>query len=528
MSDESNVNRNTAPVIAAIDLGTNSFHMVIAAVNNRGMLDIISRDKEVVRLGSSGADMKYLQPDALERGIKTLKNFVSIAKSENADIRAVATSAVREALNQEEFLIKAKIETDITVEVISGEEEGRLIYLGALHALPIISKQSLVIDIGGGSTETIIGKDGNIQYVKSEKLGSIRMTKRFFPDEKITKAQIDDCREFIIGEWAPILAKIKKQGFECCVGTSGTITNIASMAVMAAKQVVPDILNGVTVPAADILQVISEILKCETSKQRAEIPGMDPARADIITGGALILEQAILKLGIEKITLSAYALREGILFDTLEKQKAIKEYHHLTHLRFEAVYNLCKKFKVDMKHAEHVKDISLKIFDCLQPLHLLGYAERELLESAALLHDIGYHISHDQHHKHSYYIINQSVMQGFTNTEAEIIANIGRYHRKSHPKRKHENFIRLDEEKQQIVWYLASILRIAEGIDRRQLQLVKTVRAEFNPIDINIYLVPKDKDVTPDIELWGANRRKLMMEEAFHRKVYFYLTDREI
>lgn len=528
MNEEPSVNKHTAPVIAAIDLGTNSFHMVIAAVNNRGMLDIISRDKEVVRLGSSGADMKYLQPVAIDRGIKTLKNFVSIARSETSDIRAVATSAVREAINQEDFLVKARIETDINVEVISGEEEGRLIYLGALHALPIVAMQTLVIDIGGGSTETIIGKDGVIQYVKSEKLGAIRMTKRFFPDEKTTQSQIDECREFILGEWSTILNKLKKIGFECCVGTSGTITNLAAMAVMASKQVVPDILNGITVPTAEILEIIKQILKCKTTAERAAIPGMDPSRADIIVGGALIIEQAIISLGIEKITISSYALREGILFDTLEKQKAVQEYHHLTHLRFEAVYNLCKKFKVDMKHSEHVKDMSLKIFDSLQSLHNLGYAERELLESAALLHDVGYHISHDQHHKHSYYIINQSVMQGFTNTEAEIIANIARYHRKSHPKKKHENFVKLDEEKQQIVWFLASILRIAEGIDRRQLQLVKTVRAEFNPIDINIYLVPRDKDSVPDIELWGANRRKLMMEEAFNRKVYFYLTDREI
>ncbi len=528
MTTEETTNINTAPVIASIDIGTNSFHMVIAAVNNRSMLDIISRDKEVVRLGSSGADMKYLQPDAIERGIRTLKNFVSIARSSNADIRAVATSAVREALNQEDFLLKAKIETDVNIEVVSGTEEGRLIYLGAIHALPIISKQTLVIDIGGGSTETIIAKDGTIKYVHSEKLGSIRLTRRFFNGDRIAQSQVDECRDYIKCEWAPILNKVKSIGFECVIGTSGTITNIVAMAVLATKQIVPDVLNGVTVPANDVLRTIEQILKCSTTKEIAAIPGIDPDRADIITAGAIILEQAIVNLNIEKITLSSYALREGILFDTLEKQKAISEYHHLTYLRYETIYNLCKKFSVDMKHAEHVKDISMAIFDALQPLHKLNYTERELLESAALLHDIGYHISHDQHHRHSYYIINQSVMQGFTNTEAEILANIARYHRKSHPKKKHENFIRLDEDKQQIVWLLASILRIAEGIDRRQLQLVKSVRAEFNPVDINIYLVPKDKDVSPDIELWGANRRKLMMEEAYNRKVYFYITDREL
>jgi exopolyphosphatase/guanosine-5'-triphosphate,3'-diphosphate pyrophosphatase len=169
----------------------------------------------------------------------------------------------------------------------------------------------------------------------------------------------------------------------------------------------------------------------------------------------------------------------------------------------------------------------LKLFDDLQSLHRLGYAERELLEAAALLHDIGYHISHDQHHKHSYYIISHCIMPGFTNPESEVIANIARYHRKSHPKKKHENFESLPDSKKQIVRVLAGILRIAEGIDRRQMQVIKDVKAEVTENEINIYLFPVEKEQNPDIELWGANRRKLLLQETYNLPVNIFLADKK-
>ncbi len=516
---------NKAPVIAAIDVGTNSFHMVIASMNSRGILQIKSKDKEVVRLGSSSRDMKYIQPDAMERGINTIKNFSKIARSEKAEIRAVATSAVREALNKEEFLSRVKSETGVSVELVSGQEEGRLIYIGAVHALPILSNRTLVIDIGGGSTETIVGRDGEVKCVASEKLGAIRLTKRFFTEDVITDAQISDCRNHIIGEWFPTLRRLIQCEFDTSVGTSGTIMNIAAMAALRKKKNLPDILNGLSVSRDDLLSIINVILNARTVKERAAIPGMDPNRADIIVAGALILEQALIILNIQKLLVSVYALREGIVFDTIQKKKAIQEYPHLSHLRFETVYSLCKQYNINFAHAEHVKDITLKIFDDLEPIHKLGFQERELLEVASMLHDIGYTISHDQHHKHSYYIISHCVMPGFTNTESDIIANIARYHRKSHPKKKHENFAKLLPEQQETVKVLAGILRIAEGIDRRQMQLVKTVKTDFDDKEINIHLIPEPDRIKPDIELWGAERRKLLMEETLGRKIKFHLDE---
>jgi len=512
-----------APLIAAIDVGTNSFHLIIASVNQRQMMQILEREKEMVRLGSGGNDMKYLQEDAMQRGTTAIMNFSKIAKSFNAEIRAVATSAVREALNKEDFIKRVKDDTGVEIEVVSGIEEGRLVYIGCIHSLPIVAKKTLVIDIGGGSTETIIGANGEVEFVRSAKLGAIRLTKRFFPNERISNSQIKKCREFIRGEWAPNIKKLKEFRLECVVGTAGTIQNLAAMVFAAKNQQIPDVLNGTNVTKTELNSIIKKIINAHTIKQRVLIPGIDPARADIIVAGALILEHIINELNINNVVISSYGLREGIVFDTVQKAEAIEHYKHLDHLRNSTIYGLCQQFCVDMEHAEFVKTISLKLFDELQPLHKLTNKERELLEATSMLHDVGYHISHDQHHKHSYYIIANCIMPGFTQSEIEVMANIARYHRKSHPKKKHENFQVLSPEKQNVVKVLASLLRIAEGIDRRKMQTVSDIEVHYNNSTIKIGLIPKNIQEVPDIELWGANRRKQMLEEVLSRKVNIFI-----
>lgn len=503
-----------SPVIAAIDVGTNSFHLIVASVDKKGILNIITREKEMVRLGSSGTDMKYLEEEAINRGIETLKAFAEIARSEKAYIRAVATSAVREALNKHIFIERAFNEIGIEIEVVSGTEEGRLIYLGAMHALPIYSKQALVIDIGGGSTETIIGKEGNLLHVNSEKLGSIRLTKRFFDNGKSTKEQIKNCRDYIRGEWAPEIKKLSEVSYEVVVGCSGTIQTLARMVLTNKGQQIPDVLNGITIKSDDFLSVINSITKTTTVKERQNLPGIDPARADIILAGSLIFEHFLTELNIDKVLISPYALREGIVFDTVQKLKELSEYKHLTHLRYQTILNMCQKFQVDLQHSEHVRNISLKIFDALGIFHKLSSIERELLEAASLLHDVGYIISHDQHHKHSYYIITHSDMPGFTNDEAEMIGIIARYHRKSHPKKKHIEFTQLPFKKQETVKILAGILRLSEGIDRRRKQYVKDIDIKIKNRTVVIKLIPANSEQPPDIEVWGANRRIQLLEES--------------
>jgi exopolyphosphatase/guanosine-5'-triphosphate,3'-diphosphate pyrophosphatase len=516
------------PVIAAIDIGTNSFHMVIAKINRSGAMNIISREKEMVRLGSSGKDMKYLQEDAMERGVRVLYSFAKMAESHDAIIRAVATSAVREAVNKEAFIRRVRNELAIEIEVISGVEEGRLIYLGAIHALPTYDKKILIIDIGGGSTETIVGLKEEIEFVHSEKIGSIRLTKLFFDSGNYNKEAVSDAKRYIKGEWATVLNQIKSSGFETTNGASGTIQSLAYMALASKQQLIPELLNGYSVPASDILDVIKKIIRCKNISEIQKLPGVDPKRADILIGGSIILEIILEELNIKEILLSPYALREGIVYDTYEKQVTSKAHNHIANLRYETIKNLALRYGIFDEHSQFVTQIALKFFDNLAKFHKLGKYEREILELSAIVHDIGYWISHDQHHKHSYYIITHSDLPGFTNDESEIIALIARYHRKSHPKKKHSEFAKFEEKTQYCIKVLSGILRIAEGIDRRQKQYVQDIifpnleeviknykksdSAFQGKIEINI--VPKKTKKSIDIEIWGANRRKELLEHV--------------
>ncbi len=514
-----------APLIAAVDVGTNSFHLIISSVNSREMMKVHASEKDVVRLGSSMKDMKLIKPDAFSRGVDTMIRFNEIAKSYHAKVRAVATSAVREAKNRKDFVDSVFEKTGIKIQVVSGAEEGRLIYIGVLHALPIMNQRSLIIDIGGGSTETIVGLENKIEFVASVKLGAIRMTRRFFDSEYINEEKINECRRFIRGEWSPILKKIIETGFETVAGTSGTIQNIAAMTLLRVNGSVPDVLNAVSLTRKDILETIEIIASKRTTKERMNIPGMDDKRADIILGGALILEQAIIGLNIQRIVISNYALREGIVFDSFENEQQIKTRKHLGSLRYESVYSVAREYNVSLAHAEHIRMIALNIFDSLQPLHNLGYLEREYLEASALLHDIGYMISYERHHKHSFYIITHCNMPGFTNDEKELIAHIARYHRKSHPKKKHYDFNKLNPDNQYTIWVLGGILRIAEGIDRRRLQNVQSIETSINKDSILIKLIPARSEESPDIELWGADRRKSMLEEVMKKSIRFDFED---
>ncbi|MCS7301876.1 MAG: Ppx/GppA family phosphatase [Candidatus Kapabacteria bacterium] len=509
------------PPIAAIDVGTNSFHMIVAQVGRNGTLHVLSRDREMVRLGQSAGDIKRLSQDAIERGVATMHRFVAMAQQHQAYIRAVGTSAVREALNREVFLHRVEEQTGVRIELISGEEEGRLIYLGVIHGLPLVQKQICVCDIGGGSTEVIVGKQGTVPFVRSEKIGAIRLTEQYFRHRR-SVAAVEECRRYLVGEWSPVLDATRMVGFDEVVVTSGTWQTIARVA-LGDGGLAATALHGKRIERDALLDAIERIVRARTLKKIADIPGVDTERADIITAGALIAERFLQHLPVPSVVVSAFALREGVVFDTAQHLLDTAQYHHLVHLRAATIEEMMMRYGVERAHAQHVATMALALYDALQPLHKLGDYERELLEAAALLHDIGYHISADQHHKHSYYIIRHAVMPGFSSTEAEVIANVARYHRKSHPKRKHENFIALPERWQNAVRWMAACLRIAEGLDRRRQQRVEAIRVEIGPTAIRIFLLSGTKDVT--IEQWGAERRALLLAELSGREIHFYRED---
>lgn len=509
-------------ILAAMDLGTNSFHLVVAEIVDKNRFNVLTKDKEVVRLGTSGKEMKHITPEAMDRALTALKRFKKVADSFDATIRAVATSATREAKNREEFIDKVKEETGIEIEVVSGYEEGRLIYVGVLQALNVYDKRILLIDIGGGSTEFFLCEKGSVVSGISLKIGAVRLTNKFFKGDKIKESSVEEAREFIKGEINPIKRELKGKKFDMVVGTSGTITNIGAMIL---KRENDDIdkdfnMNNFTYDRDSFYDLMKTILKAGSVDKIKEIPGIDDSRADIICAGALILEQAFKELDIKKITLSSFALREGILYDSLQEEFGTAHPGHLDNVKAKSVFNLADGSNYDKDHAVHVARIAGAIFDKIHEKFKLTERDKEYLEAASILHDIGYHISHSKHHKHSYYLIRNAEMLGFNDREIEIIANIARYHRKSHPKPSHYTFNKLNEDDKKLVKLLAGILRIADGLDRSHDSLVKGVDVSLNKSKMEIKLIIK-KDASPDLELWGADRKKALFEEMTGYEVSF-------
>ncbi len=511
-----------ARVLAALDIGTNSFHLVVARVLGDGhQFEVIEREKEMVRLGSGGDDMKLLEPDAIDRGIAALARFRKIGEVHDARMYAVATSAVREADNAEEFLRRAADEARVDVEVVSGAEEARLIHLGVLQAVPVFEKRALMIDIGGGSTEILVGLRGEVVTSRSLKLGAIRMTRRFFRNASLHPAAVDSCRRHVRAALAHTRREVARVGFDVVVGSSGTIATVAAM-VQASREPAgpaPRVWNGFEITRKEVKAVVKSLIAAPTLEERLGLAGMDAKRADILLGGALVLEQTMVELDIASLVISDYALREGVLLDARDREAA-DALHQLGDLRRRNVMHLVEIMDGDPAHSKQAARLALQLFDDLEPFHPMGDHARDLLEAAALLANVGQFVSHDKHHKHSYYVIrNSDHLTGFTDHEIELIALIARYHRKSAPKDSHPEFKALRSPDQEVVRACAGILRIAIGLDRTHNSLVDELRVGFSgkvdaPKGFTFTVVPHDPDADLSLELYTAADRKSLLESV--------------
>jgi exopolyphosphatase/guanosine-5'-triphosphate,3'-diphosphate pyrophosphatase len=500
--------------LAAIDVGTNSIHLIVAKVHPvAGRFTVLHKEKEVVRLGAGSTDMKYLTQRAMAKSIHTLRRFKMVADSLRAPVRAVATSAVREALNQDDFLRRVKAETGIKLEITSGFEEARLIHLGVLQALPVFKKRHLMVDIGGGSSEFLVGYQRRILYNNSLKIGAVRLTQRFFASGKKSTRAVRECEKFVRGMLNPIRRSVREHDIDLTVGTSGTIANLANIIRCRRGSDNETSLNGFAFKREELVESVEEIVAAEDVEARLDIEGLDPARADIILAGAIILREVFRELGVKEMMVSEYALREGIILDTLEHFHSGRRIKHFHDLRYSNVLHLAESLHYEKGHSHQVARLALRIFDQTIPLHKLGDQEREFLEAAALLHEVGLFVSHAQHHRHSYYLVRNSELLGFTENEKEMIANIARYHRKSHPKTKHEGFSKLNADDQEVVRRLSAILRIADGLDRTHSEVVRDIRCRISGRTVH-FAIRRSRKSSVELELWGAERKKLLFEES--------------
>jgi exopolyphosphatase/guanosine-5'-triphosphate,3'-diphosphate pyrophosphatase len=504
--------------LAAIDVGTNSLHLVVARVLDGGRFEVIGREKEMVRLGSGSSDMKRLADDAVDRGIEALARFRKIAEISNAPVRAVATSAVREAENHDVFIRRARDEAGVEVEVISGVEEARLIHLGVLQALPVFEKRLLLCDIGGGSTELLVGDRGEVLTARSFKVGAVRLTNRFFAAPSVQSSDVESCRRYIRSVLVVYEREVTKLGHDVAIGSSGTIEQVARLVHVERGGDPLRTYNAFTMTRDEVEEVVKRLVKARKNNPRIELPGLEEKRADIILAGALVLEGVIDTFGIGAMTISDYALREGALLDSLQRREG-GSLHHLRDVSRRGVSHLASVCDDDPEHSARVARLALQLFDGTTALHGLDASCRDYLEAGALLANVGLFVAHAKHHKHSYYVIrNSERLVGFTDNEIEIIAQVARYHRKSAPRQSHPEFAALDKDSQQVVRSLAALLRVAIGLDRGHRGNIDRVKSTVSDGRLVITVVPAgDADVSLDV--YAAGDRSGLLSEVLDHPV---------
>lgn len=506
--------------IAVFDIGTNSIHLLIVEVYKDLSFDILGHEKDVTRLGDGSFEEKMLTEDAMTRGLDVMERFYKIAKSSQVRrMVAVATSAVREAKNGGEFVNRVSKRTGLKVQVITGEEEARLISLGAKSSVETRGKRALVVDIGGGSMELILGVGEKNLFLESYKLGVARLTDHFISHDPPTKKELRKLETHIVRTLKKPVKKIRKIGFSMVIGTAGTMINLASVSHEREEDKPLDLVNHYTLKTS-ALEKVHEELAASTQYERIRMPGLDPKRADIIVAGSVLVSTLTRLLKTDRIILSDKGIREGIILDFIEKnKKRIKGEEEIPNIRERSVWQLARRYAVDEDHAKKTAELADMIFQGTRRLHRLGPEARELLSYACLLHDIGYHVSFQKHHKHSYYLIVNSDLDGFTPEEVRFIAATARYHRKQLPKKTDTALLRLKKSNQHAMKVLAAILRIADGLDRTHFSVIKSLRCRVTPKALR--LVVKTRQDW-EIEHWQANERADLFKQLFRRKVEIF------
>ncbi|MBH8562872.1 Ppx/GppA family phosphatase [Nostoc sp. CENA67] len=516
-------------IIAAIDLGTNSLHMVVVKIDpTLPSFSIIAREKETVRLGDRDITTGELKPEIIAKAIATLGRFQEVAKTFDAEtIIAVATSAVREAPNGKDFLHQIETELNLSVDLISGQEEARRIYLGVLSGMEFNNQPQMIIDIGGGSTEIILGDSHEPRTLTSTKIGAVRLTSELIKTDPISNSEFQYLQAYARGmlerSVEEVLANTQFGESPRLIGTSGTIETLALIQARDNSGSVPSTLNGYELSLKDVREWVNRLRKLSNS-ERAAIPGMPEKRAEVILAGAVILQEAMTLLGVESVTACGRSLREGVIVDWMLAHGLIEDkLRYQSSVRQRSVLKHADKYHIKLEYSDRVAAFALSLFDQTQGLlHHWGVNERQLLWAAAMLHNCGHYVSHSSHHKHSYYLIRNGELLGYNETEIEIIANLARYHRKSPPKKKHENYRNLLSKKhRQIVSQLSSILRLAVALDRRQIGAIARVECEYYPQfqQVNLLISPSHPDDDCALEMWSLDYKKGVFEAEFNVKL---------
>ncbi|MCP9848291.1 Ppx/GppA phosphatase family protein [Cyanobium sp. Morenito 9A2] len=496
--------------VAAIDIGTNSIHLLIAAVDPvLRSFSVVLTEKSSTRLGERDEDTGALSPEAIERAFVTLRHCRELAASHGVEQTVTAaTSAVREAPNGRDFLQAVQEQLGLEVDLISGQEEARLIYLGVLSGMAFGDQPHLILDIGGGSTELILADGRDARALTSTRVGAVRLQRDFVREDPMPPDRRSFLTAFIQGSLEPAVDKVKRRlepgETPVMVATSGTAMALAAMAATLDERP-PLRLQGYRLSRERLDLLVARLVEM-TPEQRRALPTLNDRRAEIIVPGALVLQTAMAMLGVRELVISERALREGLIVDwMLRKDLIVDRFAFQSSIRQRTVLHQAQRFGVDQARAERVAGHAISLYDQSSGLlHADGGAGRQMLWAAAMLHACGQHINIGAYHKHTWYLIRHGELLGYSEAEQLMVAAIARYHRRGLPKKRHESWQLIEGRNQRrTVASMALLLRLAASLDRRPEPLIGDLLLQPGAGSVRIALKPLSPELDLSLERWS-------------------------
>jgi exopolyphosphatase/guanosine-5'-triphosphate,3'-diphosphate pyrophosphatase len=502
--------------LAALDLGSNSFHLLVADVHPDGTFAGVTREKEMLRLGDEVSRHGRITDASIEHAVDAVRRFKRIADADGAiEIIAKATSAIRSAENGSEVVDALEEATGVDVEVISGIEEARLIFAAVRASVVLDPAPALCMDIGGGSVELMIGDATGLRWSTSEPLGVGRLTAELVEHDPPSKGDRRRLEERIRATFEPLEPEVAAFAPRMLVGTSGTLNDIARMVTAACTGEVPASSNGLRITRADFFALHDRVMRAKASERR-RMPGLEEQRAELLPAGSTLLAVAMDVFGLDELTASDWALREGIVLDAVRTHDPDDWSDDPRALRRAAVAGLARRCNSAPEHTRHVVRLALSLFDQTQSLHGLGPDDRELLEYAVMLHDIGQHVSRKGHHRHAAYLVENGELRGFSPAEVALLAALVRHHRRGDPKASEPRLAALAPDDRDRVRRIVALLRLADGLDRGRRGVVERVDVEVGP-DLVVLRLRARGDA--ELECWGARRKRDLFEKVFGREL---------
>lgn len=494
--------------IAAIDIGSNSIRQIVADVFPDGEIRIVDEMKAAPRLGAGLSATGQLDERHMDEAVEALARMATLARQQGCKrIEVVATSAVRDASNGQTFLTRVRRESGLKPRVLDGEEEARLAFRSALAHFELGVGRSVVMDIGGGSLELALAAEGLVERLVTFPFGAIRLTEQFLQDQPLPKG-VKKLRKHVRTAIKQVLPVRDWRG-AAVIGSGGTFTNLAGM-FLARQGIKVRSVHGTRIPRHEVEHIL-EALVSMTPDERLQVPGLNSGRADIIVAGLAVAAEVLARVEPRELTASGFGIREGLLLETARVRPVIADPGEA---RARSVLGFAERCHYEVPHSRQVQELALQLFDSLGARLGCDPGERQTLSDAALLHDVGYHINYERHHKHSFHLITHADLLGIPPEEQIVIAHVARYHRGGEPKRKHTLWWELDRDSREKVRRLSALLRVADGFDRGHARAVEKVKVRWLERAIRLTPVPRRANDPMRLELWGAARKAGLLSEV--------------